>query len=572
MGKSKKSGPDCGKRALNYRINIVVGMKKLCALVLTAGSVLSAFGQGKTISSDDEHAAVLIKKQIICHDLDGQVKDVQFATVRAFTRYKIAAWLWKDGKDDTGEAERFAVKAVEDLFENRSEIPDVYFNALKPDLFVLLDRHARKAADALRAKYKVEAESDLFDPLLDGKSGDKLAVDAAIKSLTNQAQTHPDIAALLARLQQRGSPEVLRLLEAIIHAEEAGRTRFSAETLLFIFSHFLESAVPVQIQRRFLGIVLAKSRTASVAPNGNIEGFFSLLSAILPTITTRFPELLSDASVVQTMLRARSSQELREAQERNDRIRNSPDKLSALLSEAERSDDRAVKYDLFVSAAQLALKDKKFNYAIDIVQKLAEIDLSSNAVSEEIRKAWRDQFRLQIVNAALTSDDSASASNAIKNIVDPLSRGDGFRRIASFYADKSESVSARDALGEAITSINKAEAGDQKISGVIKLLPITQKIDRNRVSELVELAAKAINSFPSINVEDKPQTENYRKYVTSIMHINWNLLPVLEKLLKENRGEAENLAGRIDRREVRIIVDYALRTDSINSRALVADQ
>ncbi len=64
-------------------------------------------------------------------------------------------------------------------------------------------------------------------------------------------------------------------------------------------------------------------------------------------------------------------------------------------------------------------------------------------------------------------------------------------------------------------------------------------------------------------MEDKPQTENYKNYVTSVMIINWNLLPALTNLIKENRSEATNLANSITKKEIKIIADYALMTNSI---------
>jgi hypothetical protein len=538
-------------------------MKKLLILGFTFVCVLKALGQQNSVDTKDARVEFIIKKQIICHDLERQVKDIPLAAVRVFARYKIAVWLWKDGKDDTGRAEPIAISAIDDLYENKAEIPNVYFDALRPDLFVLLDRNAKNAANKLREKYKIgsDGELDLFDSLLSQKAGEKLAVDAAIKSLVNTSETNPEITFLLARLQQRQSPELFRLLVAIIGAEEIGQTRFTADTLFLMSGYFVESSVSAELQIRFLRLVIDKSRRASVIPEGDVEGFFNLLSGLIATISTKFPDLLSEASVVQTVLKTRVSQELRETQERNDRIRNSTDKLSALISEAEQTSNRAVKYDLYVNAAQLALKLKKFNYSVDIVEKTVAIDLPSSIISEAFRKQWRDQFMGQVVTAALAANDPDSANYA--TIVDPLSRAEGLRKTANYYFDHSDPVSAHYALDEAIKLITKVEGGDQKIFSLIKLLPTAQKIDRNQVSDIGELTAKSINSIPSLNVEDKPPTENYKNYVTSVMNINWNLLPALIKLLKENRSEAENLVGRINKKEIRIIADYALLTDSI---------
>ncbi|MBK8147184.1 MAG: hypothetical protein IPK58_02925 [Acidobacteria bacterium] len=35
-----------------------------------------------------------------------------------------------------------------------------------------------------------------------------------------------------------------------------------------------------------------------------------------------------------------------------------------------------------------------------------------------------------------------------------------------------------------------------------------------------------------MNPEDKPETENFKKYVAGIMVVNWNLLPMLVSYVK----------------------------------------
>ena len=48
------------------------------------------------------------------------------------------------------------------------------------------------------------------------------------------------------------------------------------------------------------------------------------------------------------------------------------------------------------------------------------------------------------------------------------------------------------------------------------------------------------------------------------MQINWNLLPALLNLRKENSGSAETLVNRIEKKEVRIIADFAMAITSID--------
>ncbi len=584
MERCRRYGRGFGKRVFSCRIDepnsfldrtrhgllasMEASMKKLSVLIFTFSCVLSVFGQRESVDTTAEPLEVRINKQIICDRFERQLKDIPFAAVRVFTRYKIASWLWKDGNDDTDRAEDIAVRAIDDLYANKAEIPVFYLNVLRPRLLSLLDTHAKDAANKLREKHKVslEDEQGILDSLLNQKAGEKLATDAAIKLLGDQSR-EKEIEILVWRLQQRQSPELLRLLTAIVDAEETGRTRFTAYRLFLMSSHFVEPNVPVQLQKRFLNVAINRSRNAARMPEGDTEGFFNLLSGLISNISIISPELLPNAAFVQTLLKARTSQESKEAQERNARINDSSDKLGAVIAEAEQTKHKGTKYELYVNAAHLALKERKFTYSVDLVEKTVEIDIPSNIVSEPFRKQLIDQFLGQVVAAALQSGDPVSANYATKKIFDPLSKAESLRKTANYYFDQNDSGAAYTALDDAIKLITKVEGGDRRIFSLVNLLPTVYRIDRNRFSDLSELTAKSINSIPSLNVEDKPHTENFKNYVNSMMNINWNLLPVLTKLLADNKSEAANLAGRINKKEIRIIADYALSTDSMVQKA-----
>lgn len=539
-------------------------MKKLFLLILIFSCPLSSLSQKKGDNDNADLQQLVVEKQIVVDNLEYQVKEIPFAAVRVFVRYKIASWLWKDGKDISDRAEQIAVRAIDDLYENKDEIPNIYFSILKPDLFTLLDGKSKDAANKLREKHKIrqDDESGNIDALLKQKDGEKLATDAAIKLLSTQSQVTIETIFLIGQLQIRKSPEFLRLLTAVINALETGRVDFNTNDLLMMSSYATETNVPIEVQKRFFKIVVNKSRNVMQMPGGDFGSAYNLLSLIISEISTKLPELLPEAIIIQSALKTRASQNTIEALERWDRIKNSSDKLSTYISEAEQTDNQADKYDLYVSAAHLALKMEKFKYAVDIVEKTVGLD-KSKIVSETFREQWRDQFLGQVVEKALKADDPDSANYAIKKMTDLLAKSEGLKKTADYYFDHREPVSASYFLDDAIKLTVKAENTPQRISSFINLIPAAQKIERNRVSDLSELTAKSINAIPSLNVEDKPQTENYKNYVTSVMNINRVLLSALPNLIKENRSEATNLANSITKKEIKIITDYALMTNSI---------
>jgi hypothetical protein len=114
-------------------------------------------------------------------------------------------------------------------------------------------------------------------------------------------------------------------------------------------------------------------------------------------------------------------------------------------------------------------------------------------------------------------------------------KADSLGKIADYYIDQKDPIFARGSLDKAVKFASKTENGVSGLYSLIELIPIAQKIDPNYVFTLNELTTKSINAIPALNVEDKPQTENYKNYVDSVMIINGVLLPAITKLLKVNK-------------------------------------
>jgi hypothetical protein len=127
-------------------------MKKLLIFIFIFSAAVCCFGQPKdTGKKTDAALDIVIKKQIICDQLERQTQEIQFAAVRVYIRYKIAAWLWKDGKDNSGRAKGIAIRAVEDLYENKSDVPQYYLDfrkRLRDQFYAEVAEKALKANEA----------------------------------------------------------------------------------------------------------------------------------------------------------------------------------------------------------------------------------------------------------------------------------------------------------------------------------------------------------------------------------------------------------------------------------------
>ena len=537
--------------------------KLLLLLILVISCGVSS-GQAPVMQANANPQQIAIKKQIIVNDLENQIKETPLAAVRVLARYRIAAWLWRDGKDETGLAEQVAVKALDEIYEKRSEIPDSYFNSLSSQIFALLETNAKESAKKLRAKYSLSSEDELNNAysLLKMKDGEKAAADKIQKSLLNKTELSSMTVWLLDELRDKRSPELLRLLTDIVTLEESGQSNFSAESLFFVIDFFRDTMVSRDLQIRFYKIIFNKARVAVQSPDSDAKSIYDLLHAVTQDIAKNAPALLPEANTLQYVFRSRLPLPVAEATESYRRIEENSDRLSALISEAEASNNEGLKADLLSQAAQLALEKGKFRLAVELSEKIkAHID-------EEKDKRfplWHDQFLSEVSEQALKADDMDSAKYAADQVSNKIVLASILRKTAVHYYEKRDLASAAAALDHALKLTTNADNDVWKIYLLINLIATAQKIDPGRVHEVIEKTAQAINAIPRPAVDDKPETDSYKKYVSSVIAINERLTPVLYQLVRANKNEALDLAARVEAKEIKLMLNYAFLTDSLRA-------
>lgn len=542
-------------------------MKKLLFSIIAVSSAILAsdiLTSGQNLSSG-RSPEVQIRKLLVADDIENQLKDIPYAAVRVFVRYKLVTCLWKDGIDDSGRGEQVAIRAFDDLYENKGDVPSVYFNSLSSELLVLIERNAPDIAKKLRNKYNLGADAGLAssESLFGQRNGDKLAVDAFIESIANQEQISAEIIPLATRLSAAHSPELPRLLIAVLWADELGRADLGVNLLFLLAGRFVDENVPKEVKIRFLRLVIVKARNASVLLNSEFDEYFLLLTSLMGNISVTLPDLLPEANVIRAVLKTKSSLETREAEDRNERISNAEDKLGATISEAEKADNKAAKYDLYVRAAQLALTTKKFERTLYLIEKAMEIDFGSKSIPENSRKRWSEQLRSEVVAASLRSSDPVNANRAIRKIDDPLLRAECLKNISIYYLDNGDRFAAESAFSVAIKSISTTEVSALTISRLLGFIPTAQKISPALSNEVTGMAAKQINSMPEPDIGTQRNAQIYSDYVTRIMIINWNLFNGMKRLVGVSRTEANDFANRIENKEVKVVADLVLLTEAL---------
>ena len=497
------------------KFNLLLLLFLSCSLICPAQKA-----DEKAVSAAQQR---IFKKQILVDDLDYRSKDVPFAAVRVFVRTKLAEWLWKDGKDETGRAEPLTVKAIEEVYAKPDEMTRSFSS--RATLFRLLEVNAKETAVKLRTKYNIGSAEDLYNStsFLNKKAGDNVIAEKVKKALTDTK----DLAVIqfyLMNLQERKSPELVPLLSEIVNIQESGRNNFTTASFLWIEDDFNDATVPKDLKIRFYKIVLNRAKTALQITDGGEIHFADLaLFKVLPDIAANAPEMMAEASGIKTMLAAKNSPYDREFQESQQRIDESSNRLDALIAEADKTDHKNLKESYLDEAARLAEKEGKFQLAADLTERTIEINDEKSSSEKEFRVSTHDQRLGFIADSALQKNDIISADYATRKIINDLKKADVLRQTANHFLRQKDVAAASNLYDEALKLITKTENNQLKINALLALIPIAAAIDQSRLSEIVSYTAKSVNNLPTLNSEDKPGTENFKNYVTNVLQTNFIL-------------------------------------------------
>lgn len=530
--------------------------KGLTIAVAAVLLLVAAPAQTDPAAADDAALRRQIQKQFLVNQTEGRLREIDLAAPRVFLRFKIAEWLWNEEPTYFRRAEDLAVAAIDDLYKNRSEIPPVYFSALSSGVFALIQRRSPRLSKTLEEKYAVnETERVGIQYELIRKAGsEKSAVDAAIRSLSSGSAYQLPV--LLNVLKQRKSPEIFRLLDALVSIEERSPGRIDPIIFRAVSPYFADRNVGRGSAERFARIVVRRAQAASLAPFADFDSWLDVLNANSKMIVERFPSLASDIEVLRLVLNSRISQRSRAERERDERIEKSADKLDALVSEAEQAKDPAVRFDLFRRAVRAALERGLFVRSADLAVQFAAVDISSVPILSKSQKSEFGQMLEGITEKALTAGDPASARYAVERHDDDERKAGGYLGLLKFYVDNTDFETARETLKIALQSVEKVENPARRAILFLKMIATAQKLDPKLVFDINVPAARSINAIPSLEVEDKPGTERFENYVSEIMDVNWYLVPIIAEYAQKERIGAADLASRIEKKEIRIFADF----------------
>lgn len=523
----------------------------------------------KSTKTEIEAERIKLAQRSAIDNFDVELQRVQFAAIRNNVRLLIVDWLWEDGQDSEYAGE-MALKAFEELVKKDADgnyqCANMCIRAL-----TMIEANAPQLKKRLNEKYKLDKPPGIkavYDELM-SKGSPKSVVDKMIGMLDDpEALKSVEAQLVMDDLAERNSPEFIRLLEAVLVADE--RNPMPADTLEVFVSRFRHSMVPTALRNRFYQTALKKGFAAMTSDDPEIYfAAFRLLTAITGDVPESDTVMRQQIEYLKTALKSKGDRAKQEDEEVYARIAKASDKLAATITEAEAVDGKNLKEDLYGKAIQLAMQAKKYQLALDLIDKLIETRKTRDSDGSYNKKFERDYDELysEIAIATLSAKQPDISAVATQRIVRPMTRAELLRELALIHFEQKDADAASDKLRQAFKIVNEADADDsrQKINMFMRQIAAFQKADKMFLMNVTPATAKALDSFPKLDEKVVTDSPEYENYVNSVLYTSLQLLPTFEQLLKTNKLEAIDFANRVTRREFKVVAEYALMMDKLKA-------
>jgi hypothetical protein len=522
-----------------------------CALLLllTAGQVCLAQNIQEESSFARQRATELIE------DLPARIKKVDDATVRVFLQLRLATFYWSELSETSRDrARELTLSGLQDLDEHRSDLVSLWSESFRQDLLALLEVHAPDLA----ARYKDGADTadttekvtpgnpyDIAYAMLRTKGQAALAVQTLTRAINGGEPPTMTISYFLSELQRQQPSLVPQLLSDILAQQERRPGTFSVEMLFWLLDPYVWRNNRDDIKRRFLLVAVAATADSyQWSDSGKLSTAFNLLRVTVPLTEKLVPGIYPQAAAQLATVRARLPNDTVERSAIAERIRQSADTLSQMITEANSASSPSVKNDLLIQAAQLAFTKKKPQLAFDLAMSTSSDDKS---------KEWRQQFLSELVKGAVENKDAKLGLTIVSKIEMPLARAEGLQRLALLFFNLKDLWQAKESLSESLKLIRAAENTPEKAIALLTGLRVFARVDQAMIPEIAEETIKALNRLQFATQNEKPQSEPTRR---ALMSVVWNTMPSFEALVQWDELGALNFVDKIERGELRAVAGF----------------
>jgi hypothetical protein len=353
------------------------------------------------------------------------------------------------------------------------------------------------------------------------------------------------ISYFLSELQRQDPSLLPQVLSDILSQEERKPGTLSVEMLFWLLDPYVWRNNRDDIKRRFLLVAIAATAESyQWSDLGQLTNAFNLLRVTVPLIQTLIPGIYPQAAAQLATVRARLPNDTIERSAIAERLRQSEDTLSQMITEANSATSPSLKNDLLIQAAQLALTKGKLQLSFD---------LAMSASSDENSKTWQQQFLSELVRRAVETKDAKLGLAIVPKMEMPLSRAEAMQRLALLFFNLKDLWKARELLVESLKLIRASDNTPEKAIAFLKSLRVVARVDQAMVPDVAEDSIKALNGLQFETAPKKAQTETTRN---ALMPVVWNIMPSFEALVQWNELGALNFVDKIQKVELRTVAGF----------------
>ena len=515
-------------------------------LLLTIGQVCLAQ------SIQDETSLAKQRANELMEDLPAQIKKIDDATIRVLLRLQLATFHWSElSEHSRDQARELTLSGLQDLEKHESDLAPQYAELFRRDLLALLEVHAPELAARYRAggdtteKVTPGNAYEVAYSMLRTKGQAALAVQTFSRALSGGEALTMTISYFLSELQRQDPSLVPQVLSDILSQEERKPGTLSVEMLFWLMDPYVWRNNTDDIKRRFLLVaVAATAESYQWSDLGQLTSAFNLLRVTVPLIQKLIPGIYPQAAAQFATVRARLPNDTIERSAIAERLRQSEDTLSQMITEANSATSPSLKNDLLIQAAQLALTKGKLQLSFD---------LAMSASSDENSKTWQQQFLSELVRRAVEIKEAKLGLAIVSKIEIPLSRAEAMQRLALLFFNLKDLWKARELLVESLKLIRASDNTPEKAIAFLRSLRVVARVDQAMVPDVAEDSIKALNSLQFETAPKKAQTETTR---TALMPVVWNIMPSFEALIQWNELGALNFVDKIQKVELRTVAGF----------------
>ena len=506
-------------------------------LLTTAPICLAQNNQDETLFAKQRASEVI-------ENLPAQIKKIDDATIRVFLQLRVATFYWSELAEQSRErAGTLTLSGLQDLDEHRAELVPLYADSFREDLLALLEVHAPDLA--ARYKTRAAAASDKVTPgssydvaysMLRPRGQAALAVQTLTRALEGGEAPTITLSYFLSELQKQQPTLVPQVLSDILSAQERRPGTLSVEMLFWLLDSYVWSNDREDIKRRFLAITVAATADSyQWSDLGRLTDGFNLLRVTVPLIERLLPAMYPQALAQFATVRARLPNETVERAAVSERIRQSKDTLSQLMTEADSASSPSLKNDLVIQAAQLALTKGKLQLAFDLA-----------TTTDENSRSWQQQFLSELVRGAVDNKDVKLGLAIASQIESTLNRAEALQRLALLFSNLKDPWKAKESLLESLRLIRASDNTPEKAIALLKSLRVVARVDQVMVPDVAEETIKALNALQFAAPADK----------RALMAVVWNTVPSFEALVQWDKLGALNFVEKIQRTELRAVAGF----------------